>query len=157
MVFTVAKIKAPVQAIGGLVVLPAYGFADSPAIDLLVLPGGFGTRKIMTDAETLDWIRKVASTANKVTSVCTGSLLLAHAGLLKARRATTHWSALELLASADASVTVEANQRYIDDGVITSAGVAAGIDMALYVVRELHGPEVAEDTRKYIEYPQTGT
>ena len=98
-VFTVARTTAPVTTTGGLVVVPGYGFADAPAIDLLVVPGGFGTRALLHDQEILDWIRTVAGASRRVTSVCTGALLLARTGLLAGRRATTHWAALELLGS----------------------------------------------------------
>lgn len=151
-VFTVAKAAAPVTATGGLQVIPHYPVAAAPPIDLLVLPGGFGTRALLHDGETLEWIRRAAAGARKVTSVCTGSLLLAKAGLLAGRRATTHWGALDLLESLDASLKVERERRLVDDGIITSAGVASGIDMAFYVVETLFGREVADETARYIEY-----
>lgn len=151
-VFTIAKTKAPVTATGGLVVIPAYDFKDAPPIDLVVVPGGFGTRPLLNDEETLDWIRQTAAAARQVTSVCTGSLLLGKAGLLEGRRATTHWAALDLLESLGTGAKVERDLRVVDDGIITSAGVASGIDMAFYVVERLCGREVAEETAKYIEY-----
>ncbi len=151
-VFTVARTRDPITATGGLTVVPRHGFADAPRIDLLVVPGGFGTRRLLNDEETLDWIRRTAAAARQVTSVCTGSLLLAKAGLLQGRRATTHWGALDLLDSLGAGVTVERTLRVVDDGVITSAGVASGMDMAFYVVETLFGREVADETARYIEY-----
>jgi transcriptional regulator GlxA family with amidase domain len=151
-VFTVARTAAPVTATGDLVIQPAHSFADAPRIDLLVVPGGFGTRRLMDDAETLDWIRRTAASARQVTSVCTGSLLLTRAGLLEGRRATTHWAALDLLASLGGGVTVDRESRVVDDGVITSAGVASGIDMSFYVVERLLGKAVADETARYIEY-----
>src|SRR5438132_1670559 len=108
------------------------------------------------DTETLDWIRRVAAGARKVTTVCTGSLLLARAGLLEGRHATTHWGALDTLDSLKAGVTVEREYRVVDDGVISSAGVASGIDMAFYVVETLFGREVADETAHYIEYRRDG-
>ena len=151
-VFTVAKSAAPVVTTGGLRVLPHFGFAEAPPIDLLVVPGGFGTRALIHDEETLAWIRGVAAKARKVTSVCTGSLLLARAGLLEGRRATTHWGALDLLQSMSDRVKVERDLRVVDDGIITSAGVASGIDMAFYVVETLFGRAVADETAHYIEF-----
>jgi len=151
-VFTVARTREPITATGGLTVVPRHGFADAPRIDLLVVPGGFGTRPLLQDEETLDWIRRTAAAARQVTSVCTGSLLLARAGLLEGRRATTHWASLDLLDSLGAGVTVERELRVVDDGVISSAGVASGIDMAFYIVERLFGREVADETAKYIEY-----
>lgn len=151
-VFTVARTRDPITATGGLTVVPRHGFADAPRIDLLVIPGGFGTRRLLNDEETLGWIRRTAAAARQVTSVCTGSLLLAKAGLLEGRRATTHWASLDLLGSLGAGVTVERDLRVVDDGVITSAGVASGMDMAFYIVETLFGRAVADETARYIEY-----
>jgi len=152
-VFTVAEERRPITATGGLVVIPEHGFADCPAIDLLLVPGGFGTRPLLHHEPTLAWIRERAAAARTaVTSVCTGSLLLAQAGLLRGRRATTHWAALDLLESLDAGVLVERDARVVEDGIISSAGVASGIDMAFQVVANLCGREVAVETAKYIEY-----
>ncbi|HEV8580621.1 MAG TPA: DJ-1/PfpI family protein [Thermoanaerobaculia bacterium] len=151
-VFTIARTRDPIRATGGLTVVPAYGFADAPRIDLLLIPGGFGTRALLNDEETLAWIRQTAAAARQITSVCTGSLLLAKAGLLAGRRATTHWGALDLLDSLGAGVTVDRDSRVVDDGVITSAGVASGIDMAFHLVETLFGSAVADETAKYIEY-----
>ena len=152
-VFTVARDARPLKATGGLEVTPSYSFADTPSIDLLVVPGGFGTRALLEDDVTLDWIRGIAKPAKLVTSVCTGALLLAKAGLLGGRRATTHWSALDLLASMDPTMTVEREQRVVEeDGIVTSAGVSAGIDMALVVVERFCGREVADETAGYMEY-----
>jgi transcriptional regulator GlxA family with amidase domain len=151
-VFTVARTREPINATGGLTVVPRHGFADAPRIDLLVVPGGFGTRRLLQDEETLGWIRRTAAASLQVTSVCTGSLLLARAGLLQGRRATTHWASLDLLDSLGAGVTVERELRVVDDGVISSAGVASGIDMAFYIVESLFGREVADETARYIEY-----
>lgn len=155
-VFTVAKTKDEISATGGLRVRPTYGFTDCPKIDLLVVPGGFGTRPLMDDRETLDWIRRTAAASRQATSVCTGSLLYAKAGLLQGKRATTHWGALDLLETLDAGVKVERDLRVVDDGIISSAGVASGIDMAFYVVERLHGKAVADETAHYIEYRRVG-
>lgn len=152
-VFTVAPRPGPVVATGGLKIVPHWDFASSPAIDVLVVPGGFGTRPLLEDAEVLAWIRRTAARAQRITSVCTGALLLAQAGLLAGRRATTHWSSLDRLASLDATITVDGSQRVVDDVVITSAGVSAGIDMAFAVVAAYCGREVALETARYIEYP----
>ena len=155
-VFTVAPRPGPVVATGGLKIVPHWDFASSPAIDVLVVPGGFGTRPLLEDAEVLAWIRRTAARAQRITSVCTGALLLAQAGLLAGRRATTHWSSLDRLAGLDATITVDGSQRVVDDVVITSAGVSAGIDMAFAVVAAYCGREVALETARYIEYPFWG-
>ena len=152
-VFTIAPRPGPVVATGGLQIVPHCDFSTSPAIDVLVVPGGFGTRPLLHDTEVLDWLRRTAAGAQRVTSVCTGALLLAQAGLLAGRRATTHWSSLDRLASLDATITVDGGQRVVDDVVVTSAGVSAGIDMAFAVVAAYCGREVADETARYIEYP----
>ena len=154
-VFTIAATREVVRATGGLSVLPQHDFASAPRVDLLVIPGGFGTRALLEDTPTLDWIRRTAGAARTVTSVCTGSLLLARAGLLAGRRATTHWGAYDLLAGLDPTVTVEREARVVTDGIVSSAGVAAGIDMAFAVVESICGRAVADETAKYIEYPRT--
>lgn len=153
-VFTVARGLEPVTATGGLRILPHHDFSTAPPADLLVVPGGFGTRALLEDAPVLAWIREQAAGARHVTSVCTGALLLARAGLLAGRRATTHWGALDLLASLDPTVRVEPDLRVVDDGILTSAGISAGLDMALDLVERLHGRAVADETARYIEYPR---
>jgi transcriptional regulator GlxA family with amidase domain len=155
-VFTVARTMEPVNATGDLRVFPHFDFASAPTIDLLVVPGGFGTRALLEDGAVRAWIQRIARQARHTTSVCTGALLLARAGLLAGRRATTHWGALSLLASLDPTVRVESDLRVVEDGIVTSAGVAAGIDMALSVVESLHGKAVADETAKYIEFPRSG-
>ena len=150
--FTVARSLDPVTAIGGLTVTPRYSWATAPSIDILVVPGGFGTRALLNDDATLGWIRQTAAASRQVTSVCTGALLLAEVGALRGRRATTHWAALDLLASIDSTILVQRDARVVWDTVVTSAGVSAGIDMAFSVVEKLHGPEVARETAHYIEY-----
>ena len=151
-VFTVAATTEPILATGGLKVTPHFDFSNAPKIDLLVVPGGFGTRRLLDDAGTLRWIESAAGASQLVTSVCSGSLLLAKLGLLAGKRATTHWGALDLLASLDPSITVDREARVAGTGPITSAGVSAGIDMAFSVVELLHGKEVADETAHYIEF-----
>lgn len=151
-VFTVAKRASQVSATGGLRVVPHHSFADCPPIDLLVVPGGFGTRALVEDPETIQWIQQASASAQLTTSVCTGAALLARAGLLKGRRATTHYAAYDWLASLDPSITVERGVRFVSDGVVTSAGVSAGIDMAFEVVAVRCGAAVADETAEYIEY-----
>ena len=152
-VFTVAKTSAPVSLTGDLKVVPNYSFDDAPRIDLLVVIGGLGATKTMRDEETIDWIRRASADARKTSSVCTGALLLTEAGLMHGHRATTHWAAFDLLASLDASLRVDRDARVVDDqGIVNSAGIAAGIDMALYVVEQLFGKEVADETADFIVY-----
>ena len=147
-VFTVARSRASIRATGGLEVVPHRSFTDAPRIDLLIVPGGFGTRPLLEDGEVLDWIPG----SRLVTSVCTGALLLAKTGLLDGRRATTHWGALDLLGSLGRGIAVERDQRVVDDVVVSSAGVASGMDMSFQVVEKLFGRAVADETAKYVEY-----
>ena len=151
--FTVARTRDAVTAIGGLKVLPHYAWSDAPPIAILVVPGGFGTRALLHDEATLAWIRETAGRARQVTSVCTGALLLAKVGVLQGRRATTHWAGLELLASIDPTIQVQRDRRVVHDGIFTSAGVSAGIDMSFAVVEQVCGRAVAAETAHYIEYP----
>lgn len=151
-VFTVARSHDVVTAIGGLRVIPDFAWDDAPPIDILVVPGGFGTRPLLNDQATIDWLLGTAAQVSQVTSVCSGALLLAKAGLLKNREATTHWAAHELLASIDPTIRVNRDARVVHDGVFTSAGVSAGIDMAFAVVEQRCGREVADETARYVEY-----
>jgi len=153
-VFTVAREREPVKATGGLRVIPDHSIASAPPIDILVIPGGFGTRRLLEDSGAVSWIKSAAETASTTTSVCTGALLLAKAGLLRGRQATTHWGALDLLSALDQTIRVERDRVYVDDVIVTSAGVAAGIEMAFYVVEKLCGAAVADETARYIEYPR---
>ena len=152
-VFTIAKTKQQIRAVGDLIVEPRYSFAEAPRIDILVVPGGWGSRAVMQDPEVLAWVKSVAAAAKYTSSVCTGALILAQAGLLAGRRATTHWAAYDLLASLDKGVNVIRDARVVKDGIFTSAGVSAGMDMAFALVEEICGRAVAEETAHYIEYP----
>ena len=153
-VFTVAESLSPIKADGGLSINPDYSFANVPAMDLLIVPGGPGARRLvrLDHSPTLDWIRHQGAAETQLISVCTGALLLARTKQLSGKRATTHWGALELLASLDKTILVQQDLRYVDDGVITSAGVSSGIDMSLYIVEKLLGPVVARDTAKIMDY-----
>jgi transcriptional regulator GlxA family with amidase domain len=152
-VLTFSVDGAPVKGAKGLMIGAQHSVSDLPTLDILLHPGGFGTRPLMRDADHLDWIRHMHESVTVMTSVCTGSLVLAAAGLLSDRPATTYWAALDLLAETDPSIQVRPDDRYVDDGdIITSAGVSAGIDMALHLVRRLAGEDRAREVRKGIQY-----
>ena len=152
-VYTVAAERKPVAARNGLSINPSYGFADCPPPDILVIPGGFGTRPLMDDAPTLEWIKLHSRRAELLLSVCTGSLLLATSGLLDGLSATTHHEALATLMKNAPRTTVEPDKRFVDNGnVITAAGISAGIDASLHVVARLLGREQASETARYMEY-----
>jgi transcriptional regulator GlxA family with amidase domain len=153
-VFTVANVPGVVLARNGLSVNAQYTLADAPPIDLLLISGGQGTRPLMHDAPLVEWIGQRAAAAELVLSVCTGALLLAKAGLLEGLTATTHHGALGLLREVAPGTNVRDDVRYVDNGrVITSAGVAAGIDMSFHVIDRLLGRETATAAARYIEYP----
>ena len=147
---TVASSAATVRCAHDLRVVPDATWADVGKLDLLVLPGG-DTRPLQADDGFLERLRGVAGSGTLMTSVCTGALVYAKAGLLDGRPATTHWGALDRL--ADLGVNVDREARFVDDGdVVTAAGVSAGIDMALHLVARLESVERAQEVRRYIQY-----
>jgi transcriptional regulator GlxA family with amidase domain len=153
-VLTVADKAGPVVTRGGLSVNPQHRLSDCLEPDILLIPGGQGTRREMHNPALLDWIKQASVKAELVLSVCTGALLFAKAGLLDGLEATTHHGAIDLLREVAPRTTVYPDRRFVDNGrVICSAGIAAGIDMSLYVVARLLGKEVAEKTARQMEYP----
>lgn len=152
-VTTLAPDGGTVTCAKGMRIVAQHSFADAPAIDVLIHPGGQGTRPLMVDEDHLRWVRAQRETATLLASVCTGSLVLAAAGLLRDRPATTHWASLDLLAQTDPSIRLDRSARYVDDGdVLTSAGVSAGIDLALHLVARLASSERAAQVRRGIQY-----
>jgi transcriptional regulator GlxA family with amidase domain len=152
-VFTVARDAGPVTCAKGLRVLPDLTPESAPPIDVLVYPGGAGTRRELGDEAVLEWLRGLRAGGTLMTSVCTGSLVFASAGLLDGRPATTWWGALETLAGLGTGIDVRSEDRFVDSGdVVTAAGVSAGIDMALHLVARLHSVERAREVRRYIQY-----
>ena len=152
-VITLAERPDIVACRGGLRVEPSHTLADHPPLDLVVIPGGYGTRREQENPAVLEWIARQHDGGALTTSVCTGAFLLGAAGLLEGRRATTHWTTLDDLRARHPATTVLGDARIIDEGaVITSAGVSAGIDMALHVVRRLHGDVIARRTARDMEY-----
>jgi transcriptional regulator GlxA family with amidase domain len=136
--------------VGSLGLTVDHDFAERPEADVLLVGGGEGNRPLLTDEETLDWVRRIDAGSRWTTSVCTGSLVLGAAGLLEGKRATGHWMYLDPLRDYGAEPTVG---RWVEDGkVITAAGVSAGIDMALYLVGREVGPRTAQAIQLAIEY-----
>jgi transcriptional regulator GlxA family with amidase domain len=152
-VYTVAESNRPVLANNNLSVNPAYTLSDCPRPDILLVPGGIGTRKQMQNPVLLEWIKQRAAEAELLLSVCTGALVLGKAGLLDGLSATTHHSAMALLKEVAPKSTVLEKERIVDNGrIILSAGISAGIDMSLYVVEKLLGEGPAAETAAYMEY-----
>lgn len=127
-------------------------FDDAPDLDVVLVPGGQGTRREVSNPVLLDWLRKATASARWVTSVCTGSLLLHEIGVARGKRITTHWGFVDALRKRG-DATVLDDVRFVRDGnLITAAGVSAGIDMALWLVGQLHGVEHARNVQRYIQY-----
>ena len=149
-VFTVSPDASMVTASAGLKMQADYAYDNAPPADILCVPGGQGVNPLMTDAPTLDYIRRTARNARYVTSVCTGALLLGAAGLLKGRRATTHWASHRFL---EAFGAVPVRERVVVDGdLITGGGVTAGVDFAFALLDAVRGRDAAALTMLALEY-----
>lgn len=153
-VHLVANSSEPTVTVGGMRVLPdVTSYADCPPLDVILVPGGFGSRAMAKDTATLDFVKQQAQTAQVVASVCTGALVLGAAGLLKGKTATTHWELLDLLEQSVPECNVTRDKLWIQDGKVwTSAGISAGIDMSLRLVEHIQGSDLAKEVAKYMEY-----
>ena len=152
-VLLVAEQAGTIVTTGGMKVTPDHTLETCPPLDILVVPGGWGTRAEIKNPRLLAWIKDRAKQVETLTSVCTGSMLLGQAGLLDGRHATTHWRSLQWMRESFPSVTVEEKLHVVEDGnVLTSAGISAGIDMALRVVARYFGETVARNTARNMEY-----
>jgi len=154
VVKTVSEKGNIVIASNGLKVQPDYSFENIPRFDILIIPGGLGAReREIHNDNVIQWITNQMKMVQLMTSVCTGALLLAKAGLLKGRMATTHWASLERLNNEFPQVEVQREVKFVDEGnIITSAGISAGINMSFHIVKRLLGSEVARNTAKIMEY-----
>ena len=150
-VFTFSEKKKYIKTTGGLKVKCDFIIKNCPNLDILIIPGGMGTRKLLNNKNILNWL-VLKKNINIIASVCTGSLLLAKAGLLKGKKATTHWGALELLKKLSPTTNIITKKKYIFDIYYTSAGVSSGIDMSLHIIEKVLGKKIAKNTAKYIEY-----
>ena len=151
-VVTIAPCAELVRLAKGMRVLPDHGFADAPALDILVVPGGQGTRREVANRELLAWIAEASRPCRFVTSVCTGSLLLSEAGPARGKRVATHWAFADTLAARGTAEVVR-GVRFVRDGnVVSSAGVSAGIDMSLWLVGQIYGPAYAREVQRNMEY-----
>ena len=151
-VMLVAESDRPVRCAKGMRVLPDVTFENCPKLDVVLIPGGQGTRREVENKPMLDWIAKVSKDCQWVTSVCTGAMLLTAAGPAKGKRVTTHWAFVETLRGRKEASEVLDNMRYVRDGnVVTAAGVSASIDMALWLTGQLHSPEFARNVQRAME------
>ena len=152
-VFCMSADGGPVVGVKSLMLGAHHSTASAPPLDVLIHPGGDGTRPMLDDAQHLQWVRDARRDVPLMASVCTGSLVYAAAGLLTGRCATTHWASLNYLSELDPTVITDVRSRFVDDGdLITSAGVSAGIDMALHLVARLAGTDRAREVRRDIQY-----
>lgn len=154
LVQMVSQYGKVIKARHGLMVQPNFSFEDAPDFDILIVPGGYGAEEIEIHNETLiQWIKKQQDKAELIASVCTGAFLLAKAGLLNGKRATTHWMDIDRLEREFLDVKVEKNYKFIDEGsIITSGGISAGINMSFHIIKRLLGEEVAKTTARRMEY-----
>ena len=153
-ILLVSERKGQVSAIGGLRFTPDVTIDDCPALDLLIVPGGWGTRKEVKNTTLLRWIADRAAKTRLTASVCTGSSLLGKAGLLDRREATTHWRAFDFLRDAAPTALIRQDVLFtLDDPIFTSAGVSAGIDLALRIVSHFFGTKIGQATARQMEYP----
>lgn len=151
--FLVSPDGGDVRCVKGLRVGVDRAMADVDSLDVLLVPGGRGTRPLIQQADVVDWVRRVAPTCEWVTSVCTGAFVLAKAGLLKGRRAATFWDAYDEFEQLGLEGELVRGVRYMRDGnVVTSAGVSAGIDMSLWLVGQWFGPQYARDVQRAMQY-----
>ena len=152
-VFTVADTADVIPCSQGARVLADHTWDDAPVFDVLLWPGGPGVAALLGSEEVRSRVRKAAEAGVVLTSVCTGSLVLADAGVLDGRRATTYWASFEQLLSLGNGVEARPDDRFVDEGqIVTAAGVSAGIDMALHLVRRFHSEERARQVRRFIQY-----
>ncbi|ENH96055.1 transcriptional regulator [Gracilibacillus halophilus YIM-C55.5] len=153
-VTTISQEGKTISTRNGLNVTPDYSFANHPELDIVILPGGYGAEKIeINNPKVIQWINKQKLEVELMTSVCTGALLLAKAGLLDGKRATTHWMDIERLEKEFPLVSVQRDVKFVDEGsIITSGGISAGINMSFHIISRLHGRSVAKETAKRMEY-----
>ncbi len=150
-VILVSEKPGPIKCIGGMEVVPEKSFETAPPLDVLVVPGTEESTLPVNDG-AMAWIRAQAKQVRYMAAVCSGSLILERAGLLANRKATTHWLCTELLGQ-DPTINVLPEMRYVRDGnIVTSQGVSAGIDMALWLVGQLHSPDHAREVRRFLQY-----
>lgn len=152
-VLTFSKNGGRVSCAKGLVIESQYSYDNVPELDVLIYPGGQGTRAHIKDPAQIEWLQSKREEVSLLASVCTGSLVFAAAGLLSNRPATTHFASLDLLQKLDSSIQVRPDERFVDDGdIVTSSGVSAGIDMALHLVSRLANVDRARAVRRGIQY-----
>jgi transcriptional regulator GlxA family with amidase domain len=154
VVKTISENGDLVTARNGLKVVPDFSLANHPSLDIVIIPGGYGAEQIEINNPTIiEWIKAQQSRTEFLTSVCTGALLLAKAGILDGRKATTHWMDIDRLKHEFPNVSVQRDVKFVDEGsILTSGGISAGINMSFHLISRLHGKDVAVETAKRMEY-----
>lgn len=152
-VFSVSEDGEEIRTVNGLKVKPDFAFDNHPPIDILVIPGGVGTKKEMDKSAIVEWIRWNSDRAKMTVSVCSGARILARMGLLDGMEVTTHHEVFDDIRRIAPRATLNQKARFVDNGrILTAGGISAGIDVALHIVRKLHGDQVADRTARYMEY-----
>lgn len=153
-VYVISETGEMIRARNGLMVKPHFSFYNTPKLDILIVPGGYGAEEIELHNEKLiEWIRWQAGTVSLLASVCTGAFLLAEAGLLDGRKATTHWLDIDRLEREYPRIHACRSEKYVDEGsVMTSGGISAGIDMSFYIIKKMLGDDISRVTARRMEY-----
>jgi transcriptional regulator GlxA family with amidase domain len=152
-VFTISSDGATIKSVNGLRVVPDFDFNNHPSIDIFVIPGGVGTRAEINKIEVLSWVSKTYESSKITMSVCSGAIIPAKLGLLDGLEATTHHEVMEYLKEIAPDAMINQDRRFIDNGkIMTAGGISAGIDLALHIVKKLHGEDTFNKTVRYMEY-----
>jgi len=152
-VFTISEDGGAIKSVNGLIVIPDYSFDNHPKIDILIIPGGEGTKNEIKKKKVMEWVNKTQGSAEIMATVCSGARIPAVLGLLDGLEATTHHSVIEDVKKLAPKVIIDHTKRFIDNGkIMTSGGISAGIDLSLHIVKKLCGEETAKKTMEYMEY-----
>jgi len=152
-VFTISEDGGAIKSINGLIVIPDYSFDNHPKVDILIIPGGDGTKNEIKKKKVMTWINKTYESADTMATVCSGARIPAVLGLLDGLEATTHHLVIDDVKKLAPKVTIDHTKRFIDNGkIMTSGGISAGIDLALHIVKKLYGEDIAQKTIEYMEY-----
>jgi transcriptional regulator GlxA family with amidase domain len=152
-VFTISETGEEINAVNGLNILPDFSFEDHPDIDILIIPGGDGTRELINKQVVIDWVNEISHGSEITMSVCSGARILAKAGLLDGHNSITHHEVIKDVKNITSETNILEGKRFVDEGkIMTSGGITAGIDLSLHVVEKLFGKSMARETVIYMEY-----
>ena len=152
-VFTLSEDGGAIKSVNGLIVIPDYSFDNHPKIDILIVPGGEGTKAEIKKKKVMEWVNETQESAEIMATICSGARIPAVLGLLDGLEATTHHLVIEDVKKLAPGVTIDHTKRFVDNGkIMTSGGISAGIDLSLHIVKKLYGEETANKTMEYMEY-----